>query len=251
MTLPAHEEQAPARHEYGRSMPASCATREETHTRENRQSMRPRARVNRTRVKRKDSRDDGWISIAIAIDPARDSNAFARALATVLRIDAPRDGCTHKKKFVSRVLASRVESRASRRVARTSAASRMYVSSAHSMACAPSGVSKVTVYRARTEPRAILAPAVRRAATRTGARTAVAEETVKADMIPGESGCEEVFRSRSIETTRARAWGRGWELGFWVYGVCVVYSTCHTSVCVYINVFMYYGRGKLPCRVGV
>lgn len=109
----------------------------------------------------------------------------------------------------------------------------------------------MTVYRARTEPRAILAPAVRRAATRTGARTAVAEETVKADMIPGESGCEEVFRSRSIETTRARAWGRGWELGFWVYGVCVVYSTCHTSVCVYINVFMYYGRGKLPCRVGV
>lgn len=46
----------------------------------------------------------------------------------------------------------------------------------------------MTVYRARTEPRAILAPAVRRAATRTGARTAVAEETVKADMIPGESG---------------------------------------------------------------
>jgi hypothetical protein len=43
-----------------------------------------------------------------------------------------------------------------------------------------------------------LAPAVRRAATRTGARTAVAEETVKADMIPGESGCE-VFRSRSID----------------------------------------------------
>ncbi len=68
----------------------------------------------------------------------------------------------------------------------------------------------MTVYRARTEPRAILAPALRRAATRTGARTAVAEETVKADMIPGESGCE-VFRSidRSIETrgTRARAWG--------------------------------------------
>ena len=63
----------------------------------------------------------------------------------------------------------------------------------------------MTVYRARTEPRAILAPAVRRAATRTGARTAVAEETVKADMIPGESGCEEVFRSRSIATTRARA----------------------------------------------
>ena len=72
----------------------------------------------------------------------------------------------------------------------------------------------MTVYRARTEPRAILAPALRRAATRTGARTAVAEETVKADMIPGESGCE-VFRSRSIETrgARARAWG-GWELGF-------------------------------------
>ena len=45
----------------------------------------------------------------------------------------------------------------------------------------------MTVYRARTEPRAILEPAVRRAATRTGARTAVAEETVKADMIPGES----------------------------------------------------------------
>ena len=72
----------------------------------------------------------------------------------------------------------------------------------------------MTVYRARTEPRAILAPAVRRAATRTGARTAVAEETVKADMIPGESGCEEVFRSRSIATTRARARGRGGELGF-------------------------------------
>ena len=68
---------------------------------------------------------------------------------------------------------------------------------------------QVTVYRARTEPRAILAPAVRRAATRTGARTAVAEETVKADMIPGESGCEEVFRSRSIATTRARARGGG------------------------------------------
>lgn len=99
---------------------------------------------------------------------------------------------THtKKKYVSLGVARpRVSSRVSResRVVRTSAASRMYVSSAHSMACAPSGVSKVTVYRARTEPRAILAPAVRRAATRTGARTAVAEETVKADMIPGESG---------------------------------------------------------------
>ena len=98
----------------------------------------------------------------------------------------------------------------------------------------------MTVYRARTEPRAILAPAVRRAATRTGARTAVAEETVKADMIPGESGCE-VFRSRSIDPSRragARV-GEGWELGFWVYRVCVVYSTRHTSVCVYINVFMY------------
>ena len=73
----------------------------------------------------------------------------------------------------------------------------------------------MTVYRARTEPRAILAPAVRRAATRTGARTAVAEETVKADMIPGESGCE-VFRSRSIDPSRragARV-GEGWELGF-------------------------------------
>ena len=116
MTLPAHEEQAPARHEYGRSMPASCATREETHTRENRQSMCPRARVNRTRVHRKDSRDDGWISIAIAIDPARDSNAFARASATVLRIGGPRDGCTHKKKI--RLACPRVSSPISRESAR-------------------------------------------------------------------------------------------------------------------------------------
>ena len=80
VTLPAHVEHAPARHEYGRSMPASCATREETNTRENRQSMCPRARVHGMRVHRKDSRDDGWISIAIAIDPARDSNAFRARL---------------------------------------------------------------------------------------------------------------------------------------------------------------------------
>ncbi len=192
VTLPAHEEQAPARHEYGRSMPASCATREETRARKNRQSMRARrTRVHRTRVQFDRPRDDGWISTAIAIHPARDSNAFAPADATVLRIGGPRDGWTHtKKKYVSLgVACPRVSSRVSResRVVRTSAASRMYVSSAHSSACVPSGVSKVTVYRARTEPRAILAPAVRRAATRTGARTAVAEETVKADMIPGES----------------------------------------------------------------
>ncbi len=36
----------------------------------------------------------------------------------------------------------------------------------------------------------------------------------------------------------ARAGGGG-ELGFCVYRVYVVYSTRHTSVCVYINVFMY------------
>ena len=132
------------------------------------------------------------------IDRDRDEprEGFERVRARPTRrssasVDRAMDGHTQKKKYVSLGVARpRVSSRVSResRVVRTSAASRMYVSSAHSIACAPSGVSKVTVYRARTEPRAILAPAVRRAATRTGARTAVAEETVKADMIPGESG---------------------------------------------------------------
>ena len=76
----------------------------------------------------------------------------------------------------------------------------------------------MTVYRARTEPRAILAPAVRRAATRTGARTAVAEETVKADMIPGESGCV-VFRARSIHRDARGAGARGGGVGIRVLSI--------------------------------
>ena len=114
VTLPAHEEQAPARHEYGRSMPASCATREETRARKNRQSMRARrTRVHRTRVQFDRPRDDGWISTAIAIHPARDSNAFAPADATVLRIGGPRDGWTHTQKKIClarRRVSSRLES---------------------------------------------------------------------------------------------------------------------------------------------
>ncbi len=202
-------------------MPASCATREETRARKNRQSMRARrTRVHRTRVQFDRPRDDGWISTAIAIHPARDSNAFAPADATVLRIGGPRDGWTHTKKIclARRRASSRLESSLARGARRTSAASRMYVSSAHSIACVPSGVSKVTVYRARTEPRAILAPAVRRAATRTGARTAVAEETVKADMIPGESGCE-VFRARSIHRDARGAGARMGGVGIRVLSI--------------------------------
>ena len=202
-------------------MPASCATREETRARKNRQSMRARrTRVHRTRVQFDRPRDDGWISTAIAIHPARDSNAFAPADATVLRIGGPRDGWTHTKKIclARRRASSRLESSLARGERRTSAASRMYVSSAHSIACVPSGVSKVTVYRARTEPRAILAPAVRRAATRTGARTAVAEETVKADMIPGESGCE-VFRARSIHRDARGAGARMGGVGIRVLSI--------------------------------
>ena len=204
-------------------MPASCATREETRARKNRQSMRARrTRVHRTRVQFDRPRDGcGWISIAIAIHPARDSTAFAPADATVLRIGGPRDGWTHTQKKIClarRRASSRLESSLARGARRTSAASRMYVSSAHSIACVPSGVSKVTVYRARTEPRAILAPAVRRAATRTGARTAVAEETVKADMIPGESGCE-VFRARSIHRDARGAGARGGGVGIRVLSI--------------------------------
>ena len=71
------------------------------------------------------------------------------------------------------------------------------MSSAHSMACVPSGVSKVTVYRARTAPRAIFAEVFLRAATRTGARTAAAEETVNADMfLRFESVCAAVDDGR-------------------------------------------------------
>ena len=92
------------------------------------------------------------------------------------------------------------------------------MSSAHSIACVPSGVSKVTVYRARTEPRAILAPAVRRAATRTGARTAVAEETVKADAVRVSLGVRSFERDRSIETRGARR-ARGGGVGIRVLSI--------------------------------
>jgi len=62
----------------------------------------------------------------------------------------------------------------------------------------------VTVYRARTAPRAIFADATLRAATRTGARTAVAEETVKADMIC-ESVCGATTKVFAVHRARGPA----------------------------------------------
>ena len=177
-----------------------------------------RARASTARVHRSTPRR--WMDIDRDRDRPREGFERVRARR--------RDGPPHRwtarwmdthtqKKYVSarRRVSSRLESSLARGARRTSAASRMYVSSAHSIACAPSGVSKVTVYRARTEPRAILAPAVRRAATRTGARTARGGGDGESGHDPGESGCE-VFRARSIHRDArargARAGGVG--LGF-------------------------------------
>ena len=68
----------------------------------------------------------------------------------------------------------------------------------------------MTVYRARTAPRAIFAEATVRAATRTGARTAVAEETVKADMISAASRC---VRPREGRRRRGTARANGSSMG--------------------------------------
>ena len=97
----------------------------------------------------------------------------------------------------------------------------------------------MTVYRARTAPRAIFAEATVRAATRTGARTAVAEETVKADMISAASRCVRPRAGVGGEGPRARP-GRRWVGygGVWVAfrfnGRCSTYRVSYH--CGYICV---------------
>jgi len=90
VTLPAHEEQAPARHEYGKSMPASCARRKHTKYTVSRRARHDASRPNVRTTRRVRTIDRSNASIArsgpIAIDrslvlafpfsPA--SRAFAR-----------------------------------------------------------------------------------------------------------------------------------------------------------------------------